>query len=285
MVAFSIFWRNIYRYGIFYLVWFVLSYCFLYFLWKKKIFHKYTHLQNVLSNDLDSLFIVLILGVLIGWRLWHIFIYWFQHYIWNRTEAFQIRKWWMSFIWWFIWILIWTCVFCRKKKMKRDEFVILLDLFACIWPLCLAFWRLGNFLNQELFWVIFNNPFWRSNSTIENLTSLWFLHIYQNIWPELRINTNLLSVIFEWITLFIVLQSICRTQIQRKKRKIWKTSMIFLLRYSIVRFILEYLRQDSQFEFIWPFSKSQRFFLFAIIWGIIWTIFMIRKRKENLNKA
>jgi phosphatidylglycerol:prolipoprotein diacylglycerol transferase len=283
MVAFSILGRNIYRYWIFYLIGFILAYIFLLIIWKKRIFHKFSNLQTLLEKDLETLFIILILWVLIWWRLWHVLIYDFQYFLNNPIDIIKVWQWWMSFIWWLLWVIIWVSLLLRKKKFSRKEFIILLDLLACILPLCIALWRLWNFLNQELYWIIFNNSFWRTEWTISTLTSLWFLHIYDKIDSSLRINTNLLSIIFEWILLFITLIIIFIKQIKNNKRKIWKISMVFLLRYSTVRFLFEYVRQDSQAEFIWPFSKSQRFFVIFIVAGISISIYLSRFQKENLE--
>lgn len=283
MIAFSIFGINIYRYWIFYLIGFILAYIFLHIIWKKRIFHKFSNLQTLLEKDLETLFIILIIWVLIWWRIWHVLIYDFQYFLNNPIDIIKIWQWWMSFIWWLLWVIIWVSIFLRKKNFSRKEFIILLDLLACILPLCIAFWRLWNFLNQELYWIIFNNSFWRTEWTIWTLTSLWFLHIYDKIDSSLRINTNLLSIIFEWILLFITLIIIFIKQIKKDKRKIWKIWVIFLLRYSIIRFLFEYIRQDSQSEFIWPFTRSQRFFVIFIALWIIWTVFMIRNPKENLE--
>lgn len=283
MIAFSIFWINVYRYWIFYLIGFVLAYCFLLFVWKKKYFHKFPNLQNLLENDLETLFIILILWVLIWWRLGHVLIYDFQYFIGNPLDMFKIRQWWMSFIGWILWVVLWVTLFIWKKKFSRKEYIILLDLLCCILPICIAFWRLWNFLNQELYGIIFSNPLWRSEWIVWTLTSLWFLHIYDKIDSYLRINTNLLSIIFEWILLFITLIIIFIKQIKSDKRKIWKIWVIFLLRYSIIRFLFEYLRQDSQSEFIWPFTRSQRFFVIFIITWIIITICLNRHPKENLE--
>jgi phosphatidylglycerol:prolipoprotein diacylglycerol transferase len=236
MIAFSIFWRNIYRYGIFYLIGFLLAYCFLYFIWRKKYFHKFPKLQNLLENDLETLFIILILWVLIWWRIGHVLIYDFQYFINNPINILKIWQWWMSFIGWILGVVLWVTIFIWNKKFSRKEFIILLDLLCCILPLCIAFWRLWNFLNQELYWIVFNNPLWRSEWTIWTLTSLWFLHIYDKIDSTVRINTNLLSIIFEWILLFTTLLIIFIKQIKNDKRKIWKIWVIFLLRYSIIRF-------------------------------------------------
>lgn len=285
MIAFSIFWRNIYRYWIFYFIGFIISYCFLYIIWKKKIFNKFPTLQNLLSNDLESLFIILILWVLIWWRLGHVFIYDFQHFFNHPVDIIKVRQWGMSFIWWILWVLISVSVFMYKKNFSWKEFIILLDLLACILPLCIALWRLWNFLNQELYWIPFpTKTFNWSYETLGKLKSTWLLHVYNNVDDVLRINTNFLSIIFEWILLFTSLILIFIKEVWDKKRKKWKISMVFLLRYSIVRFLLEYIRQDSQFEFIWPFTKSQRFFLIFIILWIIWTTFIAHSKKENLEK-
>ena len=143
--------------------------------------------------------------------------------------------------------------------------------------------RLISMYITPVYCTMFNNPFLWSNSTISIWTSLWFLHIYDKIDLSLRINTNLLSIIFEWVLLFICLIIIFWKQIEQKKRKVWKISMIFLFRYSLVRFLLEYLRQDSQAEFVWPFTKSQRFFIIFIIIWIIMTICLTHYPKENLE--
>lgn len=283
MVAFSIFWIHIYRYWIFYLIGFLLAYSFLSFIWKNKYFHKFPKLQDLLENDLENLFIILILWVLIWGRLWHVLIYDFQYFVNNPLDVFKIWQWWMSFIGWILWVVLWVSIFLWKKKFSRKEYIILLDLLCCILPLCIAFWRLWNFLNQELYWIIFNNPLWRSKWMVWTLTSLWFLHIYDKIDLALRINTNLLSIIFEWILLFTTLIIIFIKQIKNDKRKFWRIWMIFLLRYSIIRFLFEYIRQDSQSEFIWPFTRSQRFFVIFIIVGIILWICLNRHPKENLE--
>ena len=120
MVAFSIFGRDIYRYWIFYLISFILGYCFLYRIWKKSFFHNFPKLQNLIEKDLESLFIVLILWVLIWWRLWHVFIYDFHHFLNTPLDIFKVRQWRMSFIWWIIWVLFGVSI------LQIEKFIIAL---------------------------------------------------------------------------------------------------------------------------------------------------------------
>jgi prolipoprotein diacylglyceryltransferase len=73
---------------------------------------------------------------------------------------------------------------------------------------------------------------------------------------------------FEGIVTFVIGLFVMGRQIRRKVFHPWRRSAIFLIRYSLVRFLLEYLRADSQLEFHGPFTISQRFFIGFFIMGI-----------------
>jgi prolipoprotein diacylglyceryltransferase len=75
------------------------------------------------------------------------------------------------------------------------------------------------------------------------------------------VNTNFLSMILEGALIFILQIINFYKMIKNHKYKIWRLSTNFMLYYPIIRFFLEYLRADSQEEFVWIFTKSQRFFL------------------------
>jgi prolipoprotein diacylglyceryltransferase len=94
-------------------------------------------------------------------------------------------------------------------------------------------------------------------------------HVYDKIWSELRINTNFLSMMFEGLLLATVLWICFFRRRVSKKWSAWQLSAVFLGGYSLVRFMLEYLRQDSQAEFVWWFTKSQWFFVVFVIISII----------------
>jgi len=49
-------------------------------------------MQKLLTSQIDALFICLILGVLVGGRLGHFFIYHFQDFLQNPLEFFEVRK-------------------------------------------------------------------------------------------------------------------------------------------------------------------------------------------------
>jgi len=284
MIAFSIGPIDIYRYGIFYLIGFVGAYFFLNYLWKIKLFQKFPNLQNLLTKGLDDIIIAAVLGIIIWGRLGHVLIYDLQYFITNPLKIFAIRQWGMSFIWGMTWVTIAFIVLQKIKKLNKKEFWLLIDAIITIVPLGILFGRIWNFLNQELYGIIVPQWFWWLSTNIVNiLQSIHIFHIYPHIWPELRINTNILSSFFEGFISLLILLSLTRRRIKTKIFKPWQIVSIFLLRYSTIRFIIEYLRQDSQTEFIGQFSKSQRFFIaFFVLW--ITLFFYSKTTKLDTNK-
>jgi prolipoprotein diacylglyceryltransferase len=103
--------------------------------------------------------------------------------------------------------------------------------------------------------------------------------VYPQVDTVLRINTNLLSMLFEGICLFVVNWVLFCSQLKKKRLKIWIISSCFLVGYSGFRFLFEYLRNDSQSEFIGWFTKSQWVFLVAFVIGVV--LWIVSQRKVN----
>jgi prolipoprotein diacylglyceryltransferase len=58
------------------------------------------------------------------------------------------------------------------------------------------------------------------------------------------------------------------------KRKPWLISVTFIILYSVIRFLLEYLRQDSQSEHIWPLTTTQWFMILFLGFGFaLWFMY------------
>jgi prolipoprotein diacylglyceryltransferase len=149
-------------------------------------------------------------------------------------------------------------------------------------PFGILLWRLGNYLNQELYGVIFVNP-WFSDTFVSLLQSLWFLHIYSNVDSFLRINTNLLSMISEWVLLLLLNSRLFYAMLKKKIFSVARISSCFVIWYSIFRFLFEYLRNDSQSEFVGLFTKSQRFFLFFFVFWCILLYYSSSQPVESLE--
>lgn len=264
MIAFSIWTINIYRYGIFYAISFLLWYIFLKYQLSRRIPKQYTNLKKILTNETETLLLYIILWVLIWGRLGHVFIYDLQYYVTNPLEVLEIRKWGMSFIWWIIGVSLSMLIFKQKYNITNRELLFLFDWVLTITPIGIALGRIWNFLNQELYWIPVPECLLSYTSISSFLQKINVFYVYDKIDNILRINTNLISSVLEWLILFIftLLIFYCK-----KEKRAWYISSFFLIYYSSIRFLLEYIRYDSQSEFILIFTKSQRFFLaFIVLW-------------------
>ena len=279
MVAFTIFGFSIYRYWIFYAVSFILWYFWLSWVGKKEWFKNYPKVQYFLTEGLEDFLLTIALWVIIGWRLWHILIYGNWYYFSHFAEIFQLWKWWMSFIWWIIGVVLFLFGFLKYKKASRKDALILFDVVLVFVPFWILLWRFGNYLNQELYWIpIAQLPL----RLADVLTNLWFSHIYPQIDKIQRVNTNFLSMALEWILLLSIQLIFLSKMLKKWQYRIWQLSTNFLLWYSIIRFLLEYVRADSQLEYIWSCTKSQWFFICFAILALGLKRYFYRRKNFNL---
>ncbi len=273
MIAFSIGSVDIHRYGVMYLLAFGLGYIFAHSIKNRSLWNQTPNLQKILQHKIDDIIFIIFLWVMIGGRAGHILIYDFDYFMQNPGDIAAFRKWGMSFIGWLIGVVIAIIGRTRKQWCTRAETKSIGDIILSFAPAGIFLGRIGNFLNQELYGILVpdnmrNLPIWLTNI----LQQTHIRHIYDRIDTALRVNTNMLAAIGEWLILFAVGQYLLHRQ---KKTNTVKSGQIvgtFLLLYSTIRFLLEYLRQDSQAEFIAYFSKSQYFF---ILWAIIGIIMLI----------
>lgn len=281
MVAFTLFWFPVYRYGLLYAVSFILWYFRLTRIWKKWWFKNYPNIQFFLTDGAEDLILTIALGVILGGRLGHVLIYGNWYYFSHPGEILQVWKGWMSFIWWIIWVVLCLCVYCFCKKLKKREILCLFDIILVFVPLGIVLGRFWNYLNQELYWIMASDlPDWLY--TILYHTGL--LHVYQNVDHFLRVNTNFLSMLLEGLLLYCIQAVVFVKMVIKKRFNIWRLSTNFLLYYSIIRFFLEYLRADSQLEYIWGYTKSQWFFMCFILIALwIKLILKAYNNKKNLT--
>lgn len=278
MIAFSIFWHPIYRYGIFYLIAFILWYLGCRYIAKKKYFaKKFPWVQMVLDTRLEELLIFIFLGVLIGGRLGHVLIYDLSYFIAHPAEIIAVRKGGMSFIGGIFGVALAVMIFRKRRKGKASDLLLIFDTLILVVPLGIALGRLGNYLNQELYGIIVSSNFPLALKTF--FTQINLFHVYPSIDNALRINTNFLSIFFEWITIFVIGLFVFRRQLRHQKFTPGKMSVVFLMLYSFTRFRLEYVRADSQMEFVWRFTKSQWFFIGFFVLGLI-LLLIIRKLRK-----
>ncbi|MCX6823975.1 MAG: prolipoprotein diacylglyceryl transferase, partial [candidate division SR1 bacterium] len=212
MIAFSIGSVDIYRYGIFYFIAFLVGYLFFHRIAKKNVFGtKFPRLQTFLQKDIDDLILCIFLGVLLGGRVGHVVIYDLQYYLSHPGEIFQIRRGGMSFIGGIFGVTIALGVLAWKKRFTLKDVLLLGDLIFAILPFGIMIGRIGNYLNQELYGVIVTDRLPRLGYPVFSmLNDLNIFHVYPQIDSFLRLNTNFLSSFFEGLVLLIITLSIIR---------------------------------------------------------------------------
>ena len=277
MIAFSLWPIHVYRYGIMYAVSFLVWYTLL-VQWQQRWWYKnYPFIDKLIANDIDGLLIAVVLWVMIGGRLGHVIIYDLPYFIEHPLKIFAFQEWGMSFIGGIIWVIlsIWFFVWKSWYSKSMSDWITttslsILDTLMPLIPLGVSLWRFGNFLNQELYGIVIpRDARWLPSWIIEFCQTTQLFHIYSHIGPELRLNTNFLSILFEGLMIALLIRYFFFRFRVPKRFVAWQLSAIWLGCYSLVRFSLEYLRQDSQMEVIWYFSKSQYIFIVFIIISVV----------------
>tara|TARA_Y100000590_G_scaffold437445_1_gene559114 strand:+ start:766 stop:1533 length:768 start_codon:yes stop_codon:yes gene_type:complete len=202
--------------------WYSLSYIFgIIFGWyycKKKLIK-----NNLIQTLFDDYIVYLIIGIVLGGRLGYVLIYNLKYYFYNPLEIFMIWEGGMSFHGAVIGIILTTYIFSFKKKLSTFYF---LDLVALSSPIGIFFGRIANFINSELY-----------GKETELFWSVKFL-LVDNL---NRHPSQIYEAIFEGIILFIILNFL----ISKDKKKDGYISSLFLIFYSIFRFLIEFTREPD----------------------------------------
>ena len=241
--------------------WYSLAYIFgilLGWLLSKKIFIKSSEINEIF----DDYVTYLIIGIIVGGRLGYIIFYNYNYYASNIFDILKIWKGGMSFHGGLLGVIVATLLF--TKMHKKDTFVYL-DIVSLVAPIGIFFGRLANFINSELYGIPTELP--------------WAVTFVQ-IDAVSRHPSQLYEAILEGIILFFIMLYF------RKKNYLEKPGLIsslFLIFYSIFRFIVEFFRvPDEQLGYlIFNLSMGQIISLIFILFGIL--LFYFKNEKKQIN--
>ena len=204
--------------------WYSLAYVFgilIGWILAKKIFIK----SDELREKFDDYITFLIIGVIVGGRLGYVIFYNFDYYSNNVFEIFKIWQGGMSFHGGLLGVIIATIWFAKRND--QDPYIYL-DVVSYVAPIGIFFGRIANFINSELYGKE-TDLFW----------GVKFIKI-DNLY---RHPSQLYEAFFEGILLFIILMYL-RSKISTKIPGF--ISAIFLIIYSIFRFVIEFLRVPDE---------------------------------------
>ena len=202
-----------------------------------------------IKNIFDDYIAYLIIGIIIGGRLGYVLIYNPIYYFQNIYEIPMIWNGGMSFHGAVVGIIFATILFCKKNNQKVFYFF---DLVALSSPIGIFFGRIANFINSELYGRE-TDIFW----------SVKFIKI-----DDLnRHPSQIYEAIFEGLLLFLILNMMYK----KFSQKTGLISSLFLIIYSLFRFLIEFSREPDQHLGIIFFhlSMGQILSLFFICLGLV----------------
>ena len=227
------------------------------------ILSKRFFISNVeLKEKFDDFLTFVILGIIIGGRLGYVILYNPNYYLDNLIDIFKIWEGGMSFHGGLIGVVLASIYFAKKNN---QNFFIYLDVISIVAPIGIFFGRIANFINSELYGTETNLPWAVQFIKIDNLY---------------RHPTQLYEAIFEGLILFLILIYL------RNKGLIKITGLmsgIFLICYSIFRFMIEFLRvPDEQIGYLLlNLTMGQIISCIFFLIGIYLTILRYENKKES----
>ena len=220
-VAFQIFSIEIRWYSLAYVIGISLGWYL-----NKKFFIENTEIKE----KFDDYITYLIIGIIIGGRIGYILFYNPIYYLDNLIDVLKIWQGGMSFHGGLLGVIIASIIYAKKNNQNPFSY---LDLVSIVAPVGIFFGRVANFINSELYGIETSFPWAVKFVQVDSIP---------------RHPSQLYEALFEGIILFVILIYF------RNKGKL-KTpgliSALFLIFYSIFRFIIEFFRvPDEQLGYL-----------------------------------
>ena len=215
-----------------------------------------------LKEKFDDYITYIILGIIIGGRLGYVFFYNYDYYSNNFIDIIKIWQGGMSFHGGLIGVIIVSIIFSKKNNQNTFSY---LDIVSLVAPIGIFFGRIANFINSELYGVETNLPWAVKFVQVDNLY---------------RHPSQLYEAFFEGLILFLIL-------IYFRNKGFVKTpgliSALFLIFYSIFRFIVEFFRvPDEQLGYVFfHLTMGQIISSVFLLIGIYLVIIKYEIKKES----
>jgi phosphatidylglycerol---prolipoprotein diacylglyceryl transferase len=221
------------------------------------ILGKFRARQNLLTGwhprDVDDMLFYGIFGTILGGRLGYVLFYKPFYYFAHPAEMLAIWQGGMSFHGGFLGVLIALWLYARNRNKRWLEVT---DFVAPLVPLGLAFGRLGNFINGELWgrvtsatapWAVYfpqaaaEDKAWIT-AFPQEAAARGLAAIYERVGMLPRHPSQLYESALEGFVLFALIWLYARN-----RRPLGAVSGLFLIGYGSFRFLVEYAREPDSF--------------------------------------
>ena len=212
-----------------------------------------------INKRFDDYITYLIFGIIIGGRLGYVLFYNLDYYLDNPIDTLKIWEGGMSFHGGVIGIIISSIWFANKNK---QNFFSYLDIVSLVAPIGIFLGRISNYINSELFGTETSLPWGVKFVKIDDLY---------------RHPSQLYEAFFEGFVLFLILTYFHKKLINKTPGLI---SGLFLVFYSIFRFIIEFFRApDEQLGYLLlNFTMGQ---IISFVFLLLGTYLIIRKYENK----
>jgi len=221
------------------------------------ILGKFRARQNLLTGwhprDVDDMLFYGVFGTILGGRLGYVLFYKPFYYFAHPAEMLAIWQGGMSFHGGFLGVLIALWLYARNRNKRWLEVT---DFVAPLVPLGLAFGRLGNFINGELWgrvtsatapWAVYfpqaaaEDKAWVT-AFPQEAAARGLAAIYERVGMLPRHPSQLYESALEGLVLFALIWLYARN-----RRPLGAVSGLFLIGYGSFRFLVEYAREPDSF--------------------------------------
>jgi len=250
---------TVHWYGLLVVTGFLVGFSVFYYLFKK---------YQLKTDGAYNLFFYTIIFGLIGARVYYIFYAWSYY----SQHPLDILKVWQGGLAIHGAIIAAVVVIYFYSKKKGWSVWLITDLAATALPLSLAIGRWGNYFNQELFGRPTDLPWGIPVAVVSRPAEfINFTHFHPTFLYEF-----ILDLILFGILMFIHFRKFRNQKLEIRNWKSGNITLLFLFGYSLIRFLMEFLRVDYSPVF-WGMRWAQLVSLIIMVAVIIF--WFIRKKK------
>ena len=233
--------------------------------------------SGVKDSPVDTLLLVMALGVVLGGRLGFVLFYKFDYYLAHPLEALMIWEGGMAFHGGMLGVIIAVLLFARSRG---ESPLMIGDAVACAAPIGLFFGRIANFINGELWGRVTEQPWGMVFPQVKQMAEEfpWLLTNGENL-P--RHPSQLYEAALEGLVLFAVLAWLAWRGGALKRPGL--CIGVFLVGYGLARGFVEFFRQwnpDLGFDFVLfglEFTRGQTLCIPMILGGAAFIYLAMRR--------
>ena len=221
---------------------------------------------NLTIDDLVSVVVGVVFGLIIGARLFYVVFYGDGYYLAHPLEVFAVNAGGMSFHGGLVGGIVGGAIACRIYKISAWTVA---DLAVCGAPLALMLGRFANFVNGEL---------WGKPTDLP-----WGVVFGGAAGTMPRHPSQLYEALLEGIVLFCVLQILSRRKPVLPQGTFMGT---FVMGYGIVRFLVEFVRvPDAQLGYLLGgvITMGQLLSLPLVVAGAVLIVYAQRKERPQCD--